>query len=152
MNLQPGLQHNAALGLEDAEALGYLFSRIQSRLYVPRFLMAYDEIRGPRIAHGVKVDLSLRDSMVMPQGPMRDRFDEFLARSAAEGLPDQMNEDDLLLLWNDTLSMWLYDTNDEVEDWWTKWGTSMMREFLENNTRRTTVYVDRNVSQETEHC
>jgi len=147
--MMPAQQHNAALGLEDAGVLGCLFSDVQSRLNIPRLLMAYDEIRGPRITYGVKVDLSLRDSVMLPKGPLRDHFGEFLRKSAEEQAPVQMDDNYLSLLWNDTLKMWLYDASEQVEDWWTKWGgLGTMREYLEHETRRTTVYIDRDISQQ----
>lgn len=142
----PAMQHNVALGLEDAEALGYLFSRIQSRLLVSRFLIAHEEIRSSHIVHTTQVDVSLRDSMIAPEGPMRNQFDEFF-KSAEGGGMDQQDDEHLLALWSETLSMWLYDTNEKVEDWWSKWGTGMLRDFLEPRAQ-TTIYVDRNVSHQ----
>ncbi|KAF9451601.1 FAD/NAD(P)-binding domain-containing protein [Macrolepiota fuliginosa MF-IS2] len=147
----PGQQHNAALGFEDAGVLECLFSSVQSRHNISRLLMAYDEIRGPRIAFGVKIDLSLRDSIMLPKGPLRDQFDDFLRTSAKEHVPAQSDTDDdhLSRLWNDTLKMWLYDASEQVEDWWTKWGNlGTMRELLEHETRRTTIYIDRDISRQ----
>lgn len=141
------MQHNTSLGFEDAEALVYLFSRIPSRLLVPRFLMAYEEIRSPRIAHGAQVDVSLLHSWIMPEGPLRDQFDDFLAKSAAQDMSDQMDED-LSVLWSETLSMWLYDATEKSEDWWSKWGTGILREFLEPEGQATAIYVDRNISHQ----
>jgi len=107
--------------------------------------MAFEEIRGPRIAHGSKVDMSLKSSHVLPEGALRERFDEFFA-AAAERATDQLDEEYLSLLWNETLSMWLYDASEKVEDWLTKWGTGLTREFRENDTQATLVFIDRNIS------
>jgi salicylate hydroxylase len=138
------MQHNVALGLEDAEALGYLLLRIKSRLLISRFLMAYEEIRAPRIAHGIKVDVLLRNSMITPEGPLREQFDELLARAAEHNVSDQPDEH-LSLLWSETLSMWLYDTSEEVEDWWSKWGSGMLRDLPK---RQTMIFVDKDVSHD----
>ncbi|KXN82934.1 Anaphase spindle elongation protein 1 [Leucoagaricus sp. SymC.cos] len=119
----PAMQHNVALGLEDAEALGYLFSRIQSRLLISRFLTAFEEIRIPRIAHGVQVDASLRNSMAAPEGSMREQFDELFAKSAEKNITDESDEAPLILC-SGTLDLWLYDASEKVEDWWSKWGSA----------------------------
>lgn len=78
---------------------------------------------------------------------MRERFDEFFA-AAAERAADQLDEEYLSLLWNETLSMWLYDASEKVEDWLTKWGIGMTREFRENDKQATLVFVDRNISHQ----
>ncbi len=84
---------------------------------------------------------------MLSEGPQRDRFDGFFA-AAAERTADQLDEDFLSLLWNETLSMWLYDASEKVEDWLTKWGIGMTREFRGNDTPTTLVFVDKNISQQ----
>lgn len=140
------MQHNTSLGLEDAEALGYLFSRIPSGSLVPRFLMAYEEIRSTRIAHASQMEVSLLQSWVMPEGPARDQFDTFLAKSAAQD--GMMDDEELLVLWSETLNMWLYDAGEKVDDWWSKWGTGILREYWEPESEPTAIFVDRNISHQ----
>jgi salicylate hydroxylase len=144
------MQHNTSFGFEDAETLGYLFSRIPSRSLIPRFLMAYEEIRSTRIANASAIDVSLLQSSITQKKLLQGRLDTLMTKqeSSTEGDADSGIDDELMGLWSETLSMWLYDANEKVDDWWSKWGPGIVREDWEPGSEATAIYVAKNVSHQ----
>ena len=84
--------------------------------------------------------------MISPKGPAREQFDAFFAKASESGGIDELNDENLLLLWSDILIMWLYDASEKVEDWWSKWEHGILRDLDSEPKAETQIYVDRNVS------
>jgi salicylate hydroxylase len=115
--------------------------------------MAYEEIRSSRIANASAIDVSLLQSSIMQEKHLQDRLDTLMAKPdgqdmSAEGGDDNDDDDELLALWGETLSMWLYDANEKVDDWWSKWGPGIVRENWEPESEATAIFVDRNISHQ----
>ncbi|KAF8965779.1 hypothetical protein BDZ97DRAFT_755760 [Flammula alnicola] len=124
--LLPGGNHCTALTIEDAETLRCLFSRIQHRDQISQFLTAYEEIRQPRCAFAIEYDSGFHKMMRCPAGPEQVARDEVLRQAMIHGDWD-MDETSFRAVWGDELTMYAYDATEQVDDWWTQWGSLMTR-------------------------
>ncbi|KAJ7100673.1 hypothetical protein B0H15DRAFT_816951 [Mycena belliarum] len=125
--LVPAGQHNAGLMIEDAETLGGLFARIQSRAQIPRILAAYEEIRQPRANYAQAWELRKRAMMTSPPGPEQKKRDAGLRSMMAYNDWAQMDETGFRAMWGDEMEMFSYFSTEVVDDWWTKWGALLAR-------------------------
>ncbi|KAH9475903.1 FAD-dependent monooxygenase OpS4 [Psilocybe cubensis] len=131
-----GANHNHALGFEDAQALGCLFSRLQCKDQVSQLLTAYNEIRQPwsqfALAHTYRHHQLLR----LPVGPEQQARDALMRptmrrlgdAAAAAAVPDGSIDEPLFRrVWGGDLQLFAYDARERVEDWWSKWGASIVK-------------------------
>jgi len=119
-----------AMAIEDAACIGNLFARLNDRAHIPVLLSAYEDIRQQRCAQIAQADRDRMDYMCMPfTDPRRrlrdDAFRASLASAGAasddgEGVPDPN-------VWKGYVQSWAHDANEEVDDWWSKWGTRLKR-------------------------
>jgi salicylate hydroxylase len=112
--------HTTGLDLEDAQILGNLFSRIQDRTQIGRFMTAYDDIRQPRTSSLFKFVEKRREAFMAPKGPLRDLRDLMLSK-----LSDLLETEDEGL--DEGMSFATQYANDMVEDWWNKYGVSLVK-------------------------
>ena len=68
------------MALEDAVVFGTLFSHMTEWTQVPASLNAYQELRKPRVAAVLKVDIANAKVMRLPPGPARDARNAELGR------------------------------------------------------------------------
>ncbi|PPQ79021.1 hypothetical protein CVT25_002330 [Psilocybe cyanescens] len=123
----PGNNQHIGLSVEDAEALRCIFSRIHDRDQIAEFLSAYEDIRQPRTTHVVEYDLSMNTMLMMPDGPEQDGRNALLSQSMAHGDWDHMDEAEFKAVWGQELDVYTHDATDQVDDWWTKWGSMMSK-------------------------
>ncbi|KAJ6611200.1 hypothetical protein B0H10DRAFT_1810063 [Mycena sp. CBHHK59/15] len=126
--LVPAGQHNAGLTIEDAETLGALFSRLQHRSQIPRMLAAYEEIRQPRCSYAQDWELRKRAMMSAPAGAKQKARDAGLRRMMAYNDWTHISEKRFREMWGDEMEMFSYFATEQVEDWWTKWGSLLARD------------------------
>lgn len=105
---QPTGYYAPALAIEDAQTLGTLFSKIQDKEDIPRFLTAYDDIRSPRLA------LTAQDSH------------QWLMQSADKDLT-QLSDEEFGEKWSREAAVTSHDAIEKVEEWWNQMGSMMMR-------------------------
>ncbi|PPQ88184.1 hypothetical protein CVT25_005149 [Psilocybe cyanescens] len=124
-----GANHCQALGFEDAQTLGCLFSRLQRRDQVSQLLTAYNEIRQPWSHFALAHTYRHHQMLKMPNGPgqqMRDaRMRATMVHLDVED--DHMDEVMFKQVWGDDLRLFLYDAREKVEDWWGQWGASIVK-------------------------
>ncbi|RDB26714.1 3-hydroxybenzoate 6-hydroxylase 1 [Hypsizygus marmoreus] len=120
--LLPSGQHNTALGIEDAQTLGSLFSGIQQRDQVPQLLTAYEELRQARCVSTQDWERRKRNMLTLPEGEEQERRDVRLRKAMAYGEWDHMDEKTFKATWGDEMDLFVYDATEKAEDWWTKWG------------------------------
>lgn len=113
--------------IEDAEALGNLFSRIQHADEIPRFLSAYEEIRLSRGVHTQEYEVRKGKMLTLRRGPDQANRDAQLRGATVHESWEHMDEDSFRDMWGDELGMFSYDADEKVEDWWTKWGVFLPR-------------------------
>jgi len=126
--LVPAGQHNTGLTIEDAETLGALFSRIQHPSQISRILSAYEEIRQPRCNYAQDWELRKRAMMSAPLGPEQKARDARLRRMMAYNDWAHIDERRFREMWGDEMDMFSYFATDNVDDWWTKWGSLLARD------------------------
>jgi len=112
--------HTTGLDMEDAQILGNLFCRIQDRNQIGRFMTAYDDIRQPRTSSLFKFVEKRRAAYMAPKGPLRDLRDSIFSKM---GDPSEAEGEDLY----EGMSFATQYANDMVEDWWSKYGASLVK-------------------------
>ncbi|KAG5645681.1 hypothetical protein DXG03_005519 [Asterophora parasitica] len=125
--LLPSGQHNTALGIEDAQTLGCLFSGIQDIDQVPQLLSAYEELRQSRCISTQDWEKRKRVMLTLPQGPEQEQRDIRLRKGMAYKEWDHMDEKTFKAIWGDEMDLFMYDASEKVDDWWTKWGPLLVR-------------------------
>lgn len=125
------------MAFEDAQTLGCLFSRIQHRDQIPTLLSAYEELRLPRVEWTQAFDRAFHTMMKTRAGPEQDGRDMFMAASMIHGDFDHMDEASFKAVWGDHLSNYVYDAEERVEDWWSHWGSMLMRKQQKQLQRET---------------
>ncbi|KAF8154612.1 hypothetical protein B0H34DRAFT_783758 [Crassisporium funariophilum] len=125
--LLPGGHHCTALALEDAQTLGYLFSRIQHRNQVSRLLTAYDEIRQPRCADTKAYDYSHQAMLKTRTGPIQERRDAQMRKTLVHKVGERMDEVTFKKVWGNELILFALDATEKVDDWWGQWGSLIVR-------------------------
>ncbi|KAF9045005.1 hypothetical protein BJ165DRAFT_1474771 [Panaeolus papilionaceus] len=124
----PGSNHGTALCIEDAQTLGLLFSRIQSREQIPRLITAFDEIRHAHSSRTQKYDYEHHQSLICPKGPPQVARDALLRQSMVHGGSwEHIDEDAFRLVWEKELELYAHDASERVEDWWIQWGALISR-------------------------
>ncbi|KAH9474457.1 hypothetical protein JR316_0012916 [Psilocybe cubensis] len=122
-----GSNHHLGLSFEDAETLRCLFSRIRHPDQISNFLAAFEEIRLPRNAYLVEFDRQFHLNMKVDNGPQRDQLHAVLSQGMAHGDWDHMDEGSFRAVWGEELNTYTYDASEQVDDWFTKWGTMMSK-------------------------
>jgi len=115
--------HTAAMGIEDAETLGSLFSRIQRREQIKQLLTAYEEIRHPRYEELCRSIRRLEEVMKCPIGPQQEARDALILKTFAYDDWNHMDEATLRAVWGFQLATFAYDANEAVDGWWIQWGS-----------------------------
>ncbi|KAG6911039.1 hypothetical protein DXG01_005455 [Tephrocybe rancida] len=123
----PSGQHNTALGIEDAQTLGSLFSGIQDHGQIPQLLSAYEELRQPRCIATQDWEKRKRVMLTLPQGREQEERDLKLRKAMAYREWDHMDEKTFKAIWGEEMDLFRYDATEKVEDWWTKWGSLLVR-------------------------
>jgi len=125
--LLPSGMHNAALGIEDAQTLGSLFSGVRHRDQVPRLLAAYEELRQSHCIATQDWERRKRNMLTLPVGEAQQQRDLKLRKAMAYPEWEHMNEKSFKAIWGDEIDLFVYDASEKVEDWWTKWGPLLTR-------------------------
>ncbi|KAF8880531.1 hypothetical protein BD779DRAFT_1675877 [Infundibulicybe gibba] len=125
--MMPSGQANTALGIEDAQTLGSLFSRLQHPDQVPRLLSAYEEIRQKRCETTEDWERRKRALLTLPYGPAQEARDASLRKSTTLREWHHMDPDVFVEIWDDEIHVFEHDATESVEDWWTKWGALLER-------------------------
>ncbi|KAK7040742.1 hypothetical protein VNI00_009648 [Paramarasmius palmivorus] len=128
--LVPGGVQPTAMCLEDAEILGNLLSRLQSKEDLPRFLSAYEELRLPRCREADGYETRNRTVFTLPKGPAQKMRDAKLRWGTAEW--DQLSEDKFWEVWGDEVKFYPFDASEKADDWWVKWGALLLRQNSRN--------------------
>ncbi|KAJ7098793.1 hypothetical protein B0H15DRAFT_772207 [Mycena belliarum] len=118
--------HNASMAIEDAITLGRLFSRLSDRKQIPLLLDAYREIRHPRTRATQESEYQSLVNISEPSGPLRDVRDGGLKATLSKEFEDFHNCEASALLvqsWEQYLVLFSHDANEEVDNWWSMWGS-----------------------------
>lgn len=100
--------------IEDAETLGALLSRVESRAQVNQLMMAYEDIRHPRCVRTYKHHQYLDSIMKCPIGSQQDARDLLLRRTLAH---EDWDVSGFQSMFGDHLTSFAYDATEAVEDW-----------------------------------
>ena len=111
--------HGTALVIEDAETMGALLSRVESRAQVSQLMMAYEDIRQPRCVRTYKHHQYLDAIMKCPMGSQQDSRDYLLRQTLAH---EDWDVSGFQAMFGDHLTSFTYDATEAVEDWWTSRG------------------------------
>ncbi|OJA16435.1 hypothetical protein AZE42_03807 [Rhizopogon vesiculosus] len=127
--LMPNGSHNAAMSIEDAMTLSTLFSLPAAKSHTPLLLSAYEELRQPRCAATQASELRKRDFVCLPRGPEQQARDGGLRAASKRALLDwdEAKEEYLRETWEEYIDLFAFDAREAVEDWWTKWGSAILR-------------------------
>ncbi|KAJ7682425.1 hypothetical protein DFH06DRAFT_1161056 [Mycena polygramma] len=116
--------NNAAMGIEDAETLGRLFSRISSKSQTGMLLNAYQEIRHRRTSSCVEAEYEALAVLSLPTEHQAAR-DAALRPSLTmeyEDFDDIPGDGMIWQLWEGYLMVFSYNAAEEVDSWWSMWG------------------------------
>ncbi|KAF9526697.1 hypothetical protein CPB83DRAFT_857313 [Crepidotus variabilis] len=131
--ISPGSFLSGAMSFEDAHTLGCLFSAIQSKSQINRFLTAYDEIRLPRSSFVHHKDAYHRGVATLPPGPYRDTRDAHLRMSLQQGMGDA----EMAEIYGEDIRMFTYDPGVDTGAWWNQYGSMVLDP--ESRTRRESI-------------
>ena len=104
--------------IEDAETLGALLSRVESRAQVSQLMMAYEDIRHPRCARMYQHHWHLDDVFKYPTGPQQELRDSVLHRTLMQKDWDVFDASGFQVTLGHHLTSFAYDATEAVEDWW----------------------------------
>ncbi|KAF9526926.1 hypothetical protein CPB83DRAFT_857219 [Crepidotus variabilis] len=119
--------HSTALAIEDAQTLGYLFSRIQDKSQILGFLGAYDEIRHPRAIRIHENDNRRQAILMAPKGPQQEARDARIRAVLEAAERGDINEDLVMDDWGDHVVTAMYNATEKAEDWWMQLGPSVVK-------------------------
>ncbi|KAF9531373.1 hypothetical protein CPB83DRAFT_848921 [Crepidotus variabilis] len=134
--LSPSSFLSSAMAFEDAHTLGCLFSAIEDRSQIYRFLAAYDEIRLPRASFASYKDAIHQRAATLPPGPHRIMRDKFLPKSIAE---EEEREVEMEQLYMEEIKMYAYDPALETVAWWSQYGPMVLKSVTEQKVLEVTV-------------
>ncbi|THU89210.1 FAD/NAD(P)-binding domain-containing protein [Dendrothele bispora CBS 962.96] len=112
--------YNAAIAVEDAFTLGYLFSKITSRNHVALFLNGYNEIRKSRAHFMRENDMGVLHGLSLPPGPQREARNRAYSHTLGE---DDLDDETLSQVWAAHIDQCNYDAIEAVDEWWHSWGS-----------------------------
>jgi salicylate hydroxylase len=117
------------MSIEDAMTLSTLFSLPAAKSHTPILLAAYEELRQPRCAATQASELRKRDFVCLPLGPDQRARDDGLRAASLRALLDwdDAEEEYLRETWEEYIDLFAFDAREAVEDWWTKWGSAILR-------------------------
>ncbi|KAJ7686081.1 hypothetical protein B0H17DRAFT_1181304 [Mycena rosella] len=118
--------HNSSMAVEDAVTLGRLFSRLSNRRQIPLLLNAYREIRQPRTSATQKSEYESLLQISLPSGLLREARDAVLKATLCKAFEDFHNceaSDVLVQTWEQYLVLFKHDASEEVDNWWSMWGS-----------------------------
>jgi len=127
--IPPNMTQNTALGIEDAAVFSNLFSRIQNRAEINRFVSAYHEIRYPRaldVVYSEVGNMCLISGMEHPYG--EQLREQGVRTPAVVGIQDDALSPEFMWRWDEMIRMFNHDVNDDVDEWWHTWGSLMSRD------------------------
>ena len=105
--------------VEDAVVLGTLFSRLRSRVQIPTFLHAYQELRKRRCEYARRTELRHAQLSSLPPGPITTMRDETLAGYLVT------DETTLKAHFDEVGEIICYDAEEAADEWWVSWGRHM---------------------------
>ncbi|PFH48582.1 hypothetical protein AMATHDRAFT_149553 [Amanita thiersii Skay4041] len=120
--LMPAGLHNSGLGIEDAQSLATLFSRVQSRDHLAQLITAFDDIRQSRCTFAQEWDLTKYKLFTLAPGPEQEARNYKFKKGFLNKEWENMDEAALQEVWQDEFALFSYDAIEKAEDWWTKWG------------------------------
>ncbi|THU79259.1 FAD/NAD(P)-binding domain-containing protein [Dendrothele bispora CBS 962.96] len=112
--------HNAAIAVEDAYALGFLFSKVSGQHQVPLFLKGYNEIRQKRTKMIRESDSGVLTVHTLPPGVAHDARNEIFKKTLEK--EDDEYDDIYSQIIQDYITQCNYDSKDAIEEWWHNWG------------------------------
>jgi salicylate hydroxylase len=117
------------MSIEDAMTLSTLFSLPAAKSHTPLLLSAYEELRQPRCAATQASELRKRDFVCLPRGHEQQARDDGLRAASMRALLDwdEAEEEYLRETWEEYIDLFAFDAREAVEDWWTKWGSAILR-------------------------
>jgi len=68
----------------------------------------------------------------MTAGPEQDARDALLRQSMIHGDWDHMDESAFGSVWGNELALCAYDATEQVDDWWGRWGTLILRKGIKH--------------------
>lgn len=119
-SLPPFMISTHPLGIEDASALGVLFSHIPSPSMLPAILAGFQETRQPACETATATELEWFKMLTSPPGPERETRDAQIR--AARDLDQEPTEEELRANWENLGMIFAHDAAEAAEDWWVKWG------------------------------
>ncbi|KAF9529596.1 hypothetical protein CPB83DRAFT_893400 [Crepidotus variabilis] len=126
-SILPGSYHYPALAFEDAQTLGSLFSKIQKKDQISKFLASYEEIRQPRLKFVYESEMAYRIRLTSPDETIRRHRNELLRRLSEYNMNSSSADEEVLMEgWGTDFEIMSYDTNEQVTDWWRKYGISIV--------------------------
>ncbi|KAF9529595.1 hypothetical protein CPB83DRAFT_852380 [Crepidotus variabilis] len=123
----PSGYHLTAMGIEDAQTLGRLFSRIQRKDQIGQIATAYDEIRQPRAEFIHHYEKQYQTVLRVPKGPVQVVRDTCLQKLSEFAPGNAADEEMILQMWGGELQIITHDATEKVDDWWSQYGTFIWR-------------------------
>ncbi|KAJ7044714.1 hypothetical protein C8F04DRAFT_1069282 [Mycena alexandri] len=117
--------HNSAMGIEDAETLGRLFSGVTDRTRIPMLLNAYQEIRHPRTTAAQDSEYQSLEEISLPTGIAQEARDTALRTTLIEAVDDFDKCSDstqLMQIWEQYLVLFAHSPSEAVDNWRSMWG------------------------------
>lgn len=115
--------HGQSMAVEDAIALGTLFSRLMRRDQIAQLLDGFQEIRYERCKFVHFSELATVRNVSLPEGEEREIRDINLRRASLERNDETEDEATLLSQWEAIGSVFGHSARDAADEWWIKWGT-----------------------------
>ncbi|KAF8347531.1 hypothetical protein F5887DRAFT_1072530 [Amanita rubescens] len=125
--------YNAGFGIEDAESLAILLSKLQYREELPQLLSGFDDVRHNRCLLVQGTDRDKYKLFTLPPGPESEARNEKIKKAVVAREWENIDEAGLPSLWQGQIELFSYDVTERVEDWWMKWGWLVRRTGMDSN-------------------
>ncbi|KAG2336615.1 FAD/NAD(P)-binding domain-containing protein, partial [Suillus weaverae] len=119
--LPAGSLQGGAMAVEDAAVFAKLFSHLRNRDQISTFLHAFQDLREDRCASVMHTEQCNLYFQMMPAGPQQEQCNQEMRARTAQG-ESVFGITEASEQWEQLKDLWGYDADNEVDDWWVKWG------------------------------
>lgn len=122
------------MAVEDGAVLAKLFSHLSEERQIESFLYAFQELRQPRTRSVRAGEFGNVFVITLENGPESQIRDDAMRAKAAKGMNVLDGDDgDINRQWEEVVTIFGYDCEDEADDWWMQWGILRERALDRNS-------------------
>jgi salicylate hydroxylase len=112
------------MSVEDGAVLAKLFSHLRNEDQISSFLYAFQDLRKQRCEQATAKEFDDLHYMSLPPGEFQEYRDQIMRRKrdAGRSALDAAGSLELNPQWEEVRNFFVYDAEDEADNWWNEWG------------------------------